>query len=211
MSPRGRNRAHTDPPREAPVDNTYIRNTPRAAIAGSIRMTPQARTATARPARTTPVHVILDLSAHKNWRIRRRAAMNKAEPCFTPGNASWANPAEATAAVHPRQLEPAQPHRPDTGVAPLPALAKLQRPTSRRLAAQRRERARVRSEPVRASDLTPSQIRSGLTLHLCDEQALDRRLGGVAAVVPRPLDDSRRRSDGQHADRPAGLSRGGGR
>jgi hypothetical protein len=42
-----------------------------------------------------PLYMILDnLSAHKNWRILRRAARNKVG-CCTPTNASWANPIEA--------------------------------------------------------------------------------------------------------------------
>ncbi|MEY9989227.1 hypothetical protein ABIE67_001259 [Streptomyces sp. V4I8] len=45
---------------------------------------------------STPIYVILDnLSAHLNWRIRRWAAQNKVELCFTPTYASWANPIEA--------------------------------------------------------------------------------------------------------------------
>ncbi|MFD5988555.1 IS630 family transposase [Streptomyces cyaneofuscatus] len=40
-----------------------------------------------------PIYVILDnLSAHLNWKIRRWAARNKVELCFTPTYASWANP-----------------------------------------------------------------------------------------------------------------------
>ncbi len=40
--------------------------------------------------------MILDnLSAHLNWKIRRWAARNKVERCFTPTYASWANPIEA--------------------------------------------------------------------------------------------------------------------
>ncbi|GLW04169.1 hypothetical protein Slala05_77990 [Streptomyces lavendulae subsp. lavendulae] len=43
-----------------------------------------------------PIYVILDnLSAHLNCKIRRWAARKKAEPCFTPTYASWANPIEA--------------------------------------------------------------------------------------------------------------------
>ncbi len=43
-----------------------------------------------------PIYVILDnLSAHLNWKIRRWAARNKVELCFTPTYASWANPIEA--------------------------------------------------------------------------------------------------------------------
>lgn len=43
-----------------------------------------------------PIYVILDnLSAQKNWRIRRWARKNKVELCFTPTNAPWATPIEA--------------------------------------------------------------------------------------------------------------------
>lgn len=43
-----------------------------------------------------PIYVILDnLSAHKGSKIRRWARKNKVELCFTPTNASWANPIEA--------------------------------------------------------------------------------------------------------------------
>jgi transposase len=98
-----------------------------------------------------PIYVILDnLSANKTPAIRAWAARNKVELCFTPTNASWANPIEAQfgplrtfvlgASNHPNH----------------PALArKLQnylrwRNANARhpdvLAAQRRERARIRSE-----------------------------------------------------------------
>jgi transposase len=40
-----------------------------------------------------PIYVILDnLSANKTPAIRGWAARNKVELCFTPTNASWANP-----------------------------------------------------------------------------------------------------------------------
>lgn len=43
-----------------------------------------------------PIYVVMDnLCAHRNWRIRRWAKKNKVELCFTPTNASWANPIEA--------------------------------------------------------------------------------------------------------------------
>lgn len=98
-----------------------------------------------------PVHVILDnLSAHKDARIRRWAARHNVELCFTPTYASWANPIEVhfgplrsfvlagsdhrnhvvlTRALHAHlRWRNAHAHHPDL------------------LAAQRRERARVRSE-----------------------------------------------------------------
>jgi hypothetical protein len=43
-----------------------------------------------------PIYVILDNPcAHKNERVLRWAAQNKVELCFTPTNASWADPIEA--------------------------------------------------------------------------------------------------------------------
>lgn len=43
-----------------------------------------------------PIYVIMDnLSAHKGTKIRAWARKNKVELCFTPTNASWANPVEA--------------------------------------------------------------------------------------------------------------------
>lgn len=64
-----------------------------------------------------PIYVILDnLSAHKNWRIRRWAAQNKVELCFTPTNASWANPIEAhfgpLSSPWPTPTTPTTPSRP---------------------------------------------------------------------------------------------------
>jgi hypothetical protein len=43
-----------------------------------------------------PIYVIMDnLSAHKGARIRAWAKKHRVELCFTPTNASWANPIEA--------------------------------------------------------------------------------------------------------------------
>lgn len=43
-----------------------------------------------------PIYAILDnLSAQKGGKIRQWARKNKVELCFTPTNASWANPIEA--------------------------------------------------------------------------------------------------------------------
>jgi hypothetical protein len=42
------------------------------------------------------IHVIMDnLSAHKRAKIRTRAKKHQVELCFTPTNASWADPIEA--------------------------------------------------------------------------------------------------------------------
>ncbi|WBB89337.1 IS630 family transposase [Verrucosispora sp. WMMC514] len=98
-----------------------------------------------------PIYVILDnLSAHKGRKIRAWAARNKVELCFTPTYASWANPIEAQFGPL-RTFVIAGSNHPNH-----PALTrKLQtylrwRNANARhpdvLAAQRRERARIRSE-----------------------------------------------------------------
>ncbi|EFK98056.1 transposase [Streptomyces sp. SPB78] len=75
-----------------------------------------------------PIYIILDnLSAHTGADIRRRAKKNKVELCFTPTYASWANPIEAHFGPL-RQFTLANARHPDV------------------LAAQRKERARIRSE-----------------------------------------------------------------
>src|SRR3954467_390871 len=98
-----------------------------------------------------PIYVILDnLSAHKGARIRRWAARHHVELCFTPTYASWANPIE----VHfgPLRSFVLANSAYTNHVALTRALhAHLRwRNTHARhpdvLAAQRRERARIRSE-----------------------------------------------------------------
>ena len=97
------------------------------------------------------LYVILDnLSANKTPAIRRWAQRNKVELCLTPTSASWANPIEAQfgplrtftmgASDHPNH--PALARR-------LQAYLRWRNANARHpdvLAAQRRERARVRSE-----------------------------------------------------------------
>ncbi|MDX3538398.1 IS630 family transposase, partial [Streptomyces sp. MB09-01] len=98
-----------------------------------------------------PVYVILDnLSAHKNARMRRWAARNKVELCFTPTNASWANPIEAHFGPL-RQFTLANSHHPNHTVQTrqLHRYLRWRNQNPRHpdvLAAQRRERARIRSE-----------------------------------------------------------------
>ncbi|MEV6227959.1 IS630 family transposase [Saccharopolyspora shandongensis] len=97
-----------------------------------------------------PIYVILDnLSAHKNWRILRWAARNKVELCFTPTNASWANPIEAHFGPL-RQFTLANSNHPNhtvqTPVAQLPALAQPERPSPRR---PDRPTTRTRPHPQR--------------------------------------------------------------
>ncbi|MFH9299487.1 IS630 family transposase [Streptomyces sp. NPDC017520] len=98
-----------------------------------------------------PIYVILDnLSAHLDWKIRRWAARNKVELCFTPTYASWANPIEAHFGPL-RQFTLANSHQPNHAVQTwaLHAYLRWRNQNARHpdiLAAQRRERARVRSE-----------------------------------------------------------------
>jgi hypothetical protein len=91
-----------------------------------------------------------NLSAHMNWRIVRWAARNKVELCFNPTNASRANPIEAHFELLRHSLSPtriALTTPSGKGVAPPLALIQSERATHPDvLAAQRRERARIRSE-----------------------------------------------------------------
>ncbi|GGU88971.1 hypothetical protein GCM10010211_64260 [Streptomyces albospinus] len=98
-----------------------------------------------------PIYVILDnLSAHKGIEIRRWAARNKVELCFTPTNASWANPIEALFGPL-RQFTLANSHHPNHTVQTraLHHYLHWRNRNARHtdvLAAQCRERARIRSE-----------------------------------------------------------------
>ncbi|MEU3743268.1 transposase [Streptomyces sp. NPDC032198] len=98
-----------------------------------------------------PIYVILDnLSAHKNARILRWAARNKVELCFTPTNASWANPIEAHFGPL-RQFILANSNHPNHTVqtAELHRYLRWRNANARHLdvlAAQRHERARIRSK-----------------------------------------------------------------
>lgn len=95
--------------------------------------------------------MILDnLSAHLNRRIRRWADRNKVELCFTPTYASWANPIEAHFGPL-RQFTLANSNHPNHTVQTraLHAYLRWRNENARHpdvLAAQRRERARIRSE-----------------------------------------------------------------
>jgi len=98
-----------------------------------------------------PIYVILDnLSAHKGSKILRWARKNKVRLCFTPTNASWANPIEAHFGPL-RQFTLANSEHPNHTVQTRALHRYLDwRNTNARhpdiLAAQRRERARIRSE-----------------------------------------------------------------
>ncbi|WSA26958.1 transposase [Streptosporangium sp. NBC_01810] len=98
-----------------------------------------------------PIYVILDnLSANKTPAIRAWARKNKVELCFTPTQASWANPIEAQFGPL-RTFVMANSNHPNHTVQTRELHAYLcwRNANARHpdvLAAQRRERARIRSE-----------------------------------------------------------------
>ncbi|WP_308191843.1 IS630 family transposase [Kitasatospora humi] len=98
-----------------------------------------------------PVYVILDnLSAHNGKKILRWAKNNNVHLCFTPTNASWANPIEAHFGPL-RQFTLANSNHPNHTVQTraLHAYLRWRNANARHpevLVAQRRERARIRSE-----------------------------------------------------------------
>ncbi|MBB4738805.1 transposase [Actinoplanes octamycinicus] len=101
-----------------------------------------------------PIYIILDnLSAHKGKRIRAWAARNKVELCFTPTYASWANPIEAQFGPLRTFVIAGSNHPNHTVLArKLHAYLRWRNAHARHpdvLDAQRRERARVRSERQR--------------------------------------------------------------
>ena len=125
-------------------------------VAAKAVITPLAALKSIRAARPdgAPIYVIMDnLSANKTPAVRAWAARHKVELCFTPTYASWANPIEAQfgplrmfvmgASNHPNH--PALARR-------LQAYLRWRNANARHpdvLAAQRRERARIRSERQR--------------------------------------------------------------
>ncbi|WP_308378109.1 IS630 family transposase [Streptomyces sp. ISL-98] len=98
-----------------------------------------------------PIYIVLDnLSAHKGPKIRAWARRNKVELCFTPTYASWANPIEAHFGPL-RQFTLANSNHPNHPVQTreLHRYLRWRNANARHpdvLAAQRRERARIRSE-----------------------------------------------------------------
>jgi transposase len=98
-----------------------------------------------------PIYVILDnLSAHKVTDIRRWAKKHRVELCFTPTYASWANPIEAHFGPL-RQFTVANSNHPNHTVQTrsLHAYLRWRNANARHrdvLAAERRERARIRCE-----------------------------------------------------------------
>ena len=101
-----------------------------------------------------PIYVIMDnLSANKTAKIRAWAAANNVELCLTPTYASWANPIEAQFGPL-RIFVIAGSNHPNHAVLArkLHAYLRWRNANARHpdvLAAQRRERARVRSERQR--------------------------------------------------------------
>ncbi|GAA5151737.1 IS630 family transposase [Pseudonocardia eucalypti] len=98
-----------------------------------------------------PIYVLTDnLSANKTPAVRAWAARNKVELCFTPTYASWANPIEAQFGPLRTFVMGASNHPNHTVLArELHAYLRWRNANARHpdvLAAQRRERARVRSE-----------------------------------------------------------------
>ncbi|MEU8904703.1 transposase [Streptomyces mirabilis] len=98
-----------------------------------------------------PIYVIMDnLSAHKGADIRSWATKHKVELCFTPTYASWANPIEAHFGPL-RQFTIANSNYPNHTVQTraLHAYLRWRNANARHrdvLAAERKERARIRSE-----------------------------------------------------------------
>ncbi|WP_237048347.1 IS630 family transposase [Lentzea guizhouensis] len=98
-----------------------------------------------------PIYVIMDnLSANKTPKIRRWAERNNVELCLTPTYASWANPIEAQFGPL-RTFTMSNSHHPNHTVLARTTQAYLRwRNANARhpdvLAAQRKERARIRSE-----------------------------------------------------------------
>ncbi|MEV0731010.1 IS630 family transposase [Polymorphospora sp. NPDC050346] len=101
-----------------------------------------------------PIYVILDnLSAHRGVKIRQWAAHNRVELCFTPTYSSWANPIEAHFGPL-RMFTVAGSNRPNhpSSTKAIHAYLRWRNANARHpdvLAAQRRERARIRSERQR--------------------------------------------------------------
>jgi transposase len=98
-----------------------------------------------------PIYVILDnLSANKTPAIRAWARRNKVELCLTPTSASWANPIEAQfGPLRMFTIAGSNPANHGALTRDLQAYLRWRNANARHpdvLAAQRRERARIRSE-----------------------------------------------------------------
>jgi transposase InsO family protein len=98
-----------------------------------------------------PIYVIVDnLSANKTPAIRRWAKRNQVELCLTPTSASWANPIEAQfGPLRTFVMTGSNPANHAALARDLQAFLRWRNANARHpdvLAAQRRERARIRSE-----------------------------------------------------------------
>jgi transposase len=156
-----------------------------------------------------PIYVIMDnLSAHKGTKIRAWAKKHKVELCFTPTNASWANPVEAHFGPHfgpLRQFTLANSHHPNHTVQTraLHAYLRWRNANTRHpdvLVAQRKERARIRSvkgvrwadaASHRRPDRDTRQSRSASGDHLAQEAGQQVRHSG------RPLQTGEMAGPGQ--------------
>ncbi len=120
------------------------------------------------PADGEPVYVILDnLSANKTPKIRSWATESNVELCFTPTNASWANPIEAQFGPLRTFVMGDSNHPNHTVLARrLQDYLRWRNVNARHpdvLAAQRQERARVRSERQQRWGPTTGRYSRGLT------------------------------------------------
>jgi transposase len=109
-----------------------------------------------------PIYVILDnLSAHKGPKIRAWASRNRVELCFTPTYASWANPIEAQFGPLRTFVIAGSNHSNHVVLTQaLQAYLRWRNANARHpdvLAAQRRERARIRCERQRRWGQTPAR------------------------------------------------------
>jgi hypothetical protein len=115
----------------------------------SPRRTPWPRSTARRDG--APIYIILDnLSGHRGEKIRSWAARHKVELCFTSTYASWANPIEAHFGPL-RTFVAAGSNHPNHAVHEYLRWRNANALHPNILAAQRRERARVRSEHRRRS------------------------------------------------------------
>ncbi len=129
-------------------DTLWVVNRRRRGVANTLAALKSIRAA--RPC-GAPIYVILDnLSAHKGADIRRWAGKNKVELRFTPTYASWANPTGAHFGLL-RQFTIANSHHPNPTIQTRALHAYLRWRNANAhhrdvLAAERKERARIRSE-----------------------------------------------------------------
>ncbi|MDH6455545.1 hypothetical protein M2155_008044 [Streptomyces sp. SAI-119] len=131
-----------------------------------------------------PIYVIMDnLSAHEGSTIRQWARKNKVKLCFTPTNASWANPIEAHFGPL-RQFTLANSNHSNHTVQTrlLHGYLRWRDNNARHpdvLAAQRKERARIRSEKGIGGEAAHSPTRP--------DQETRHPSGSQSEMAPRTL------------------------